>query len=180
MPAMRAASVLSVVLALALGGCSLFGKKEEPPPCPRISVLSDAAAITRMTTPGDPRTTTLHADLDSYSGSCQYDPKTKVMTVRFSVGIDAVRGPAAGPARRDVVAYFVTLPDFFPLQQAKKLFNVGFSFPSDRDSVHVDDRPVTVSFRADKLEDLTPYEIYIGFQLSQAELDYNRKLPPRP
>ena len=174
--------ILPVLLPL-LSGCYLMSNmfsKPAPPPCMRLSVLRDAAQITRQSNPNDPKTVSLHADLTSYQGSCSYDDKTKVMTMQFQVGIDATRGPAANASGRDVVAYFVSMPAYFPMPAAKKIYNMGFSFPQGSNTTHVVDKPVSVSIRVPDLGDLTQYEIYIGFQLNQAELDANRKTPVQP
>lgn len=167
------------VLAMSamLAGCSLFRPDHALPPCPRISVLSDASTLTRFRSGGDqsPGNTILHAEIQSYKGSCVYDDKKKVMTVSLRVGMGVDLGLAAA-TRNDQIAYFVTMPGYFPTASAKTVFPVRLAFPAGNNHLDVTDDEITVTFPLREVKNLDPYQIFVGFQLDAAQLEYNRNL----
>ncbi len=165
------------LLSLGLGGCSLFSKKQGPPPCPEINVLADAAKFTQFR-PGEGRDITdqvLSGEITGYLGSCSYDQGAKKLTVELQVQMTFTKGPAA--AGNDAhVAYFVAVPAFFPKPEAKQVLGVQFAFASNADHVRITDNKVDVVLPvADFGKDLPNREIYVGFQLDPQELDYNRR-----
>jgi hypothetical protein len=168
--ALAAASAL-----LLVAGCSL-GKSEEPSLCPAVSILSDAAKMTRFR-PGNGRDITdvqLQAELTSYHGSCQYDAKAKQMNVVLRIGVDAQLGPGATSRNTDL-AYFVALPAFYPKPQAKQIMSVPLAFPKNTDHVRYTDEEVRISFPVADLKELGKYSVILGLQLTPEEVEYNRR-----
>ncbi len=167
----RAAVCLAV---LALSGCKVF-VKEEPPPCPRVSVVEDASKLVRFR-PGSTNANDIEmtAEIVKYRGSCFYDKDDKTMSVSLDVGIDAFAGPAfaEGPKK---IAYFLAVPAFFPAEDGKKIFPVMLDIPNGPKGVHVTDKDVRITFPIKDIKKLEAYEIFVGFQLEPSELDYNRK-----
>jgi hypothetical protein len=158
---------------LALSGCKVF-VKEDPPPCPRVSVVEDASKLIRFTGASrDPNTIEMSAEISKYRGSCYYDKDDKTMSVKVSVGIDAFAGPAfvEGPHRID---YFVAIPAF-QTADGKKIFPLKLDIPKDPKGIHIDDGEVSLTFPVKDIKKLEAYEIFVGFQLTPAELDFNRK-----
>ena len=158
---------------LALSGCKIF-VKDEPPPCPRVSVVEDAAKLVRFTGAGhDANAIEMSAEITKYRGSCYYDKDDKTMDVKIVVGIDAFAGPAfaGGPERID---YFVAIPAFSG-PEGKKIFPLKLDIPKDPKGTHIDDGEVSLSFPIKDIKKLEAYEIFVGFQLSPEELDFNRK-----
>lgn len=171
---------ISAALAMAaffplLAACSSSSDKQGAPPCPRVSVLSDASRMTRFK-PGPGRDITdveLQAEIASYTGSCTYDMDKLTMNLSIQVGIDAERGPAAGE-RKTGLAYFVAIPVFFPKPEAKQIMPVEIAFPADMNRIRFVDEEVTISFPMRDFKDLKSYEIFLGLQLDQSQLEYNR------
>ena len=52
---------------------------------------------------------------------------------------------------------------------------ISFDLPADGSFKRVEDQEVHVTFPVANVKDLQPYEVFIGIQLSKAELDYNQK-----
>jgi hypothetical protein len=159
---------------LALSGCKIF-VKEEPPPCPRVSVLEDASKLVRFAGGGhDANSVEMSAEITKYRGSCYYDRDEKMMNVKLTVGIDAFAGPAfvEGPHQFE---YFVAIPAFSGNPDGKKIFPLKIDIPKGPKGIHVDDGEVDMSFPVKDLKKLQAYEIFVGFQLTPEELDYNRK-----
>jgi hypothetical protein len=165
------------VLSFGLGGCSVFSAKKAPPPCPEINVLADAAKFTQFR-PGQGRDITdqiLSGEITGYKGSCSYDKDTKKLTVTLQVQMTFTKGPAA-PNNSAKAQYFVAVPAFFPKPAAKQILGVQFAFAANADHVQITDNEVQVVLPvADFGKDLPNREVYVGFQLDQDELDYNRR-----
>ena len=158
---------------LALSGCKIW-VKEDPPPCPRVSVIEDGSKLVRFTGAGkSANDIEMTAEITKYRGSCYYDKDDKTMEVKVSIGIDAAAGPAfvEGPHRID---YFVAIPAFNH-PDGKKIFPLKLDIPTDPKGIHIDDGDVTLSFPVKDIKKLEAYEIFVGFQLTPEELDYNRK-----
>jgi hypothetical protein len=168
-------TVIAVSLG-ALSACSLFSSSEPQPPCPRISVLADAASLTRFK-PGSGRDLTdveLKAEFAGYKGSCEYDPDDRTMTLTLRVGIDATRGPAAKGNSADI-AYFVAIPAFYPDPRAHAVLPVTITFPDNTDRVRYTDDEVSIAIPIAKLAELQKYKVYLGLQVDPDQLDYNRQ-----
>jgi len=168
---------LLAAAALALAGCSMFETKKEQPPCPRVSVLADAATLTRFK-PGTGRDLTdidLEASFASYHGTCNFDWDTRVMTITMQVGIDGRLGPAAKQRKADI-GYFVAIPTFYPDPKAKLVVPVSLAFAEGTDRVRYVDDEVNIAFPIKDLRDLAKYEVFVGLQLLPDEVEYNRKL----
>lgn len=167
----RAAVCMAV---LALSGCKIF-VKEEPPPCPRVSVVEDASKLVRFHLGStDVKDIEMTAEIVKYRGSCHYDKDDKVMEVSLDVGIDAYAGPAFTPGERKI-AYFIAVPAFFPSAEGKKIFPVTLDIPAGPKGVHVTDSDVHIQIPIKDIKKLEADEIFVGFQLEPSELDYNRK-----
>lgn len=173
----RVASASALLLAvLGLVGCSAGARLEdEPPPCPRVSFLSEAATLTRFR-PGQGRDITdleLAAELTGYHGSCDYDKRSNSMLVTLQFNMTAQRGPAA-QGRNAELSYFIAMPTFFPEPKAKQVLPVSLAFPDNTDRVRYTDGEVTITFPIKDVKEMARYEIFAGFQLTQQEVDYNR------
>jgi len=158
---------------LALSGCKIF-VKDEPPPCPRVSVLEDASKLVRFANGGhSANAIEMSAEITKYRGSCFYDKDEKTMQVVLNVGVDAFAGPAfvEGPHRVD---YFVAIPAFNG-PEGKKILPLKLDIPKDPRGTHITDGDVTLTFPIKDIKKLEAYEIFVGFQLSPEELDFNRK-----
>ncbi|MDY0243000.1 MAG: hypothetical protein VB101_01885 [Rhodospirillaceae bacterium] len=173
---MRISTGLIPALAslLLLAGCSTF-EKRTPPPCPRISILADAANMTRFKagTGRDITDVELLAGIASYKGSCTYNIDTRIMTVVFQLGIDAERGPAMS-GRTTSLSYFVAMPAFYPKEDAKQVMSVSMTFPENSNRIKVVDEEVSVDFAISDFKELPRYEVFLGLQLDPEQLEFNR------
>jgi hypothetical protein len=176
---LRFSRLLVAVMAapFALSACSLLEKKE-PPPCPPVYILSDAANITKFRDgPGrDLTDVETEAEVVAYKGSCSYDDKGA--KVDLQVTIEAKRGPANSKGRAQLT-YFVAIPHFYPSPQAKAVFPVQIEFPPGTTQVRYTDEAVSMRIPVKTKDLIDKFEIYLGFQTSQEELDMNRKAPKR-
>ena len=174
-PATRFA--LALLLVPALAGCDgVFGKKLNGEgldlACPKISILRDANHVT-LYRPGGQDATSVQAraQIVDYGGNCTYD-ETGV-TVDVSLFLVAERGPAMTGGALPL-NYFAAVIDPMGNTLTKTQFDTTIDFTGN-------------SPRAGSREDLEPhiplakgkdargYQVMVGFQLSRAQLDANRK-----
>ena len=159
-------------LLLFLSGCSgLFdgGPRE---PCPRISILFDAAEVTQFREgPGrDPSDVRLQGRIGEVASNCDVDDGRVV--ARSSIELVAERGPApAEPAGR--LSFFVALVDPAERILAKEVFHTPFEFEVDRQRSDVVEQ-IEQRFTLGPGERAAQYAILVGFQLTRDQLDHNR------
>lgn len=162
-----------VVAALLLGACAEL-QKEKRPVCPQVLVLKDAGGLSRYK-PGPGRDITdlrFEARLVDFRGDCGYDDNRADMNLKIMFEI------TRGPAQQGAVArfsYFVAIPKFHPSPAGKRVFPVAVSFPANRTRIrYADELEVEIPLDPGPLK-LDDYKVYLGFQLSPGELDFNRR-----
>jgi len=163
----------AALLPLALASCSVFSKKETPP-CPPVYILSDASKLTKFR-PGPGRDLTdveFEAEIVGFSGGCKYDEKGAI--VDLQVTFDVKRGPADTNRKADFT-YFVAIPYFYPSPGAKAEFPTQVSFPEATNYVKFTDEEVVMRVPVKDKDLVDKYEIYLGFQETQEELNRNRQ-----
>ncbi len=166
------------VAALATG-CTPLMLEERP--CPTINILSDAASVTRFRDgPGrDIIDVAYEGEIrDILAAKCEHDIDKDsgegLLTVKFSLVIGAGLGPAADD-RKPAFDYFVSITDgSFNILQ-KEPFRFPVEFPGNRTRVTAEDEKVTLDIPLKAGQDGRDFEIFIGFQLSQEQLEYNRR-----
>ena len=168
----RAGGALLVAGALiALAGCNPFA--DEPPPCPTVSILKQARAVTFYGDgPGrEDADVAFGVALGTVATDCDYDlgDRGGGVEVTFALPIRATRGPAAETDRLSV-PFFVALTD--PSRQivAKEIFTAEIAFEADSASART----------VEEIEQWIPlgpgeigarYETLVGFQLTPAQLE---------
>ncbi|PKR54087.1 hypothetical protein [Thalassospira marina] len=175
---LRRASALGVVLVAAVGlsacGTDPFGETPVPS-CPRTFLPSDTAQITEFSPKGrDLTDVVFEAGFEGYAGECSYDLEDKQLDILISPQFSAQMGPAATD-RTQHLQYFVALKNPGGEFVQKSVFDVDLAFPKDADRVRYSDEQVALHV---PLADVTygpDYEIYMGFQLSREQLEYNRR-----
>lgn len=163
--------LLVVAAAAALSSCGAF-VKGEPPVCPDVVILADAARLTQFAGAGrTPADIEVEAEIVGYKGECRRVKNGVELTL--AVLMDARRGKADTDGVVDV-SYFVAMPDHYPDPRAKAVFGSRIAFPGTAATVAFDDAPVTVTVPVAPGETAAGKEIYLGFQLSDEQLRYNR------
>lgn len=176
---------LSALVLLAGTGCSSSSDKRGPL-CPRLSVLSDAAALTRFADGAgqDLVDVDYQVEITDVLSRCQYEENEsegQVVVVAMAPVMIANRGPA----NRDRVArfdYFVSVVNSERVVLNKQAFSMLVEFPGNRTRVALrdDDPPVTVDIPLATDRSATDYEILVGLQLTPDELEYNRRRQSNP
>lgn len=159
-----------MVAAIALSGCSF----EPVPPCPGIRIDTTTSSLTEFK-PGEGRDLAdvkYQAEIVSFEGTCQFDDGGVEAVMDIDMIISG--GPAAEPGPIDLY-YFVAIPRFFPEPDGKKVFSRSYRIPAGgarRERLTESNVRIFVPLE-DRLT-AAGYDIYLGFQLTDEQLKYNR------
>ncbi|CAM3615529.1 hypothetical protein [Thalassospira profundimaris] len=161
-------------LLSACGGGNPF--EEQPVPvCPAAYLPKDTAKLVQFSGAGRDLTDVIvEAEFTGYLGDCGYDLDDKELDVIISPIITAELGPAA-QNRNVQFKYFVALRDPNGAFIQKSVFDVNMAFADNLNMARIRDEQVTLSVPLDDVWTGPDYEIYLGFQLSADQLEYNRR-----
>ncbi|MEK9845732.1 MULTISPECIES: hypothetical protein [unclassified Thalassospira] len=159
-----------------LAACSSNPFEEQPvPTCPAAYLPKDTAKLVQFAGGGKDLTDVIvEAEFTGYLGDCGYDLDDKTLDVIISPIITAELGPAA-QGRSASFKYFVALRDPDGKFVQKSVFDVTMPFADNLNMARYRDEQVTLSVPLDDVWAGPDYEIYLGFQLSADQLDYNRR-----
>jgi hypothetical protein len=168
-----------VVFSLSIAACSAFSKPEPSPPCPPVSTLGDAAKVTRFI--AGPGRDLIDIDftgvISHLSGKCfyEYDSDTGQGLLRVNIRTEFLieRGAANknGSASFD---YFVSIVDDRGKVLDKQTFPYTGKYWKNRQSLKDIDAPIELSIPLTGDQVGQDFNIYVGFQLSREELEFNR------
>lgn len=170
----RALGILTLLgLALSLAGCA----RKSSAICPRAGILAQTASLVHFVPGAQPTAANIafEARMTNLKVDCQYFGELATeLGNNVSVDIEVLRGPRL----KDVVIrlhYFVTVTDRRGAILSKRSFPVKLDFRKGRQRLKL----VEESWQYFDLRHGTnglSYEIWIGFQLSNAQIEYNRGL----
>ena len=169
-------AVLVAAVLVVLAGCNPFA--DDPPPCPRVSVLKQTSQLTLYGEgPGpDAASVAFEVELRDVASDCDHgidDEEGGGIEVEFVLPVYATRGPAAETDRVSV-PFFVAIAGPDRQIVAKEVFTAEIVFEDD--GAHA--RTV------EEIEQWIPlgpgefglgYETLIGFQYTAAQLEELRR-----
>ncbi len=167
----RRAPLLSAILVLTLlAGCA----REIVPPCPPVRVDNATATLTKFKDgPGrDVTDIEYQAEIVGYKGHCDFS--TSSVEVIFDVDIALTSGPAVTGGTAPLY-YFVAVPQFFPDPAGKQIMQVTRKLPAKpalRETFTESGARVRIPLKPEQAG--ASFDVYIGFQLDNAQLEYNR------
>lgn len=168
-----AAAALAVSAAV-LAGC---GTRDKAPrlTCPPVLLeRSTADLVAFRPGPGRDLTDVLYeAQVTGYTGDCARGKGDTTITVTLQPTFTINRGPAWSGGQGEI-SYFVAVPAYYPNPAGKQVFSIPFSFPTGTmTSIILRDEKVTLDLPMPDTSTRPP-AIYVGFQLTPDQLDYNR------
>ncbi len=167
------------LVLLSLAACTGAGTDVSGgPPCPNVAVIADTSVVTKFQ-PGLGRDLTdviLEARITDFDGFCDSDVdegEGGEVQVEMRLMIEIERGPA-NAERRGAFEYFVAIGDSERNILAKEVFATEVAFEGNRSRMTtVEELVQTIPLRPGEFGG--DYSIYVGFQLSEDELRYNRR-----
>lgn len=164
------AGLLAGLLAL-LPGCA----QEPPTICPVLGVLDSAATLTRLqpgAASGDADVAYV-AEITDADLSCVLKGDLLYhMEVNLKIAITGRKGPAADSERAEV-EYFVVITDRSGNVVTKKTFPATIEFDGRPQATVVEE--IWQLYELEQGGAGSLYEIWVGFQLTDEELEFNRK-----
>jgi hypothetical protein len=160
--------------ALLLAACSSSPPPSPPPACPAALVLEGAERTTSYRPGSDRSPSALRylAVLSHLQSTCHYDDKG--VDVDLALDLIAQTGPAATGDPVQLTYFVATMgPDRRVL--SKQLFDSEIVFAKDEDLAGVAEQ-LTLRLPAVTPEQASAYNLFLGFQLDEAELE--RRLQP--
>ena len=163
------ACALGVALALALSNCATTPAAI----CPRVAVLDQASSLTRFAPGGGaPQDVLFKADITRVDTDCKYSgPGNTELEANLRLYITAERGPAL-QGNSVNAEYFVVVTDRGGVVLAKRTFPLRIDF-GNLQAVNLVEGTWQY-FRLNRGGG-AGYEIWSGWQLNEAELQYNRQ-----
>ena len=160
--------LLGLFGALFLASCA---SEPETRPCPQAVVLSDAGRQVKFNGAGRDLTDVLfEATIETGRLVCEYDEN--LLDVSLQVQIFASRGPANSD-RLANLNYFVAVASTGETVLARESFDIAIPFPGNRTRISALEEIGQV-ISLPEGTDGGYYRIYIGFDLTPEELEYNR------
>lgn len=190
----RLSFIVLLLVPMVLSGCNRIGERlgfREPvvplfeggPICPSSAVLSDAVSVTKLKSgapamSSNPADVVLTAEMSQALLECKYDAKKNLLTVNARFGVRATRGAAAQGADPPL-DYFVAIVDADGNVLSKRVLQ---SQPPPGRNMMGEYTQNIGNFPLPLAMDKRPsdFELLTGFQLTAAELAYNRIPKPLP
>ncbi|PLX44667.1 MAG: hypothetical protein C0605_02235 [Hyphomicrobiales bacterium] len=179
--------LIAAVLIVALAGCSstispgkLFGrgkakvKTNAPPNCPSISILADAATLTRFARPGTTDITDTLYDAQILKVAIKCKVEGGVVRTEFGVSGSITLGPSGTPGQTDLPIFAaLTLKDQDVLRKITRDSSV--TIKAGKRTANFIEIVKRFEFRLAAGKAATDYEILTGFNLTPAQVKYNQR-----
>lgn len=171
-PLRHAIRLLPALGLLPLAACddqqALFA-----PTCPPTEIVSEAAdAFTYDGRGLDAGSLVDHASIQGLTGSCAQQGHQHVIRTRLSLTLRVTRGAAAKGDHLEL-PYFVVVMHNDRIVD-KKIFSPAISLDPASDTSTVQTPVVSIDLPADRDQRADGYRLEVGFQLTHAQLDFNR------
>lgn len=175
-PDLRRFRHLLLLLPLAAGACGAFDRSA-PPTCPRIGILADAASLVKFRAgPGRDLTDVEHeAEILNVDRTCELRDKGAAVEVVLTIQMAAARGPAAPEAATVPLPYFVAVVERASQRIVGRESIAGqIDLPPGRRRAGVGEE-ITERIPLGAGRSPADYEILVGLELTQEQLEYNRR-----
>jgi hypothetical protein len=160
-----------LLLGLVISGCI----NSLPPPCPQVRVDSNTGTLTKFrdVASQDLSGVEYQVEIVGFEGGCVMDDDEVEVTLDVDFRITGGPAAQAGPVS---FYYFVAIPQYFPQSIGKKIFEIQrrlaggatapqpLTEPNVRIEIPLKDRQPAASF-----------DVYLGLQLSDEQLEFNRR-----
>jgi hypothetical protein len=162
-------------LAVLLAGVLLTGCSSVVPLCPSASILSDTATLTvfRAGAPHDPSGEAYTAAIDGLSTKCTYEKGASSSSSSLDFTVRATRAPSPDGAVYHI-PYYMTLSQGDRIL-SKKNYILNLEFPAGSAAASQDVSLDDIVVNLEPSHPPTDYQLLVGFQLTQGDLDYNRQ-----
>jgi hypothetical protein len=163
----------AILSALLLSGCTSDAQKGL---CPTAAVLAPTSALTvfRQNAPADPSGVLYTVWMNNVKSGCDFDKDDKSTVSRIHIIFSAERAPTSAEANYRV-PYFVAVTHGGDRVMTKKLYLADVSFAAGAANASFEQSVDAIEIKPERGAKIGEYQILVGLQLTQAQLDYNTK-----
>lgn len=174
-----AASALAVV---SLSGCSTWRSvvnyiaSDNANVCPDAAILANTASLPAFdpTKTADPSAVTYNIAMTNLKTRCDYSKRDNTADADIRISYTATRSPGGDEAHYRV-PYYVAVTTGGEIVD-KQIHWLEFDFPKTAATVSGEGYVDSVKITVDRQKRSYEYHLLVGFQLTQAQLDYNKKM----
>lgn len=165
---------MTVVAGFLLSACSTDRKHGL---CPNASILANTsnATVFKDKMEGDPSAELYEVTMTGVTSNCSFDPDEGTADSSLSLSFRATRTPT-GEAAEYSVPYYVAVTRDSTTIVSKQILSVSFAFRPGEASTTFTADISTVPVKLDNGKKPYDYGILAGLQLTQVQLDYNKKM----
>ncbi|HEX4532645.1 MAG TPA: hypothetical protein VH000_00320 [Rhizomicrobium sp.] len=162
----------AAAMAMLLAACA--NKTQD---CPDAAALADASSLTafKQGAPQDLSSILFNVQIVGVKSDCDVSKDTNTCDSSLDIKFRATRSPD-GSEQAYSVPYFVVVAGPDNAIIAKNAYSVQFSFAPGQASTTFSDSVDSTVIKMAKGKRGYDYELYVGLQLTKAQMDYNRNL----
>ena len=176
-------AIVSVFAAL-LAGCSTYSSvtaylnADKAILCPDAAILATTSSLPAFapTNGGDPSGVIYSVAMTNVKTRCSYDKQEKTADARTRVMFHAARAPG-GTEVSYRVPYFLAVSEGGEII-AKNIYWIDLEFAAGATATDGEALVESTIVTVEKGKNIYDYHFLTGFQLTKAQLDYNKKIGP--
>ncbi len=165
-------AMVAASLSLVVAGCQATSDERNPGPCPAAGVLYEADRVVTFDGPATLENVAYSGEITGVSTTCRYfddRPIVQNLRIEFAFG----RG-ANAQGDTHAYRYFVAVTRDGVAMLEKRVFEVDIDFDDKRTVTRKEEIEQIVIPRANPTTSGGNFEIVVGFQLTPAQLAFNR------
>jgi len=178
---LRVVAVSTLGLTL-LGGCSTWDSvtsyigSDSNAKCPGAAILADTSSLPAFdpSKGSDPSSVIYNVAMTNVASRCNFNKNENSADARIRINFHATRPSGGGEVTYRVPYYVAVSTDADVLQ--KKIYYLHVEFPSGASSVDGEEVIDSTEITAPHDKQIYAYQLLVGFQLTKAQLDYNKKM----
>lgn len=175
-------AAVSALAVISLSGCSTWRSvtnyigSDSVAVCPDVAILANTAMLPAFDPAkgGDPSTVAYNVSVTDVKTHCDFSKRDNEFTANVQVWFKATRPPGGDDAHYKV-PYFVAVTTGGDIVD-KQIHWLEFDFPKSSASVVAQGWPDDLTVKVERQKHSYEYHLLVGFQLTQAQLDYNKKM----
>ncbi len=171
-----------IAAAVSLSGCDTWRsavnyiRSDSATVCPDVSILANTAVIPAFDprAGADPSNVVYTAQLMGLKSRCDFSKKDNQIDANVHLFIKVSRAPG-GEAAHYKVPYYIAVTSAGEIVD-KQIHWLEFDFPKASANLKLDELVDSVIIPVARDKKSYEYHMLIGFQLTQTQLDYNKKM----
>jgi hypothetical protein len=171
-----------IAAAISLSGCDTWRsavnyiRSDSTSVCPDVSILANTAVIPVFDphAGADPSNVVYTAQMTGLKSRCDYSKQHNQVDANVRLFVKVSR-PSGGEATHYKVPYYIAVTSGGEIVD-KQIHWLEFEFPQASANLQLEELVDSVLIPVAKEKKSYEYHLLIGFQLTQAQLDYNKKM----